>query len=119
MQLSPWEAFGVSFPVVAIVLVSVAIVFHKIGELLRKRKQRWRRHMQVSASSVVLGLAFLPLAVVYRPSLIEAVKVQYRQLDDADEDENGDPDSPLNHLRKQLRRIRRGEKVETLLVRQR
>lgn len=117
MQLLPLEAFAVSFPVFAIMLVSIALAIYKFKELLRKRKQRWRRHIRVFTSNAVLGFAFLPLAVIYRPSLIEAVKAQVSQDENVDEDDNGDPESPLKHLLRQLRRIRRGEKVEAITLR--
>jgi hypothetical protein len=51
--------------------------------------------------------------------VIEVVKSQIRQQEDIDEDYNGDPETPLKHLLSQLRRIRRGEKVETLFLRRR
>jgi hypothetical protein len=37
--------------------------------------------------------------------------------DDADEDDQGDPDSPHKHLNRQLKKIRRGEHLERLEVR--
>ena len=117
MELPPLEAFAVSFPVFAIMLVSIALAIYKFKELLRKRKRHWRRHIRVFTSNAVLGLAFLPLAVVYRPSIIEAVKAQVRQDEDVDEDDNGDPESPLKHFLRQLQRIRRGEKVEAITLR--
>jgi hypothetical protein len=117
MELLPLEAFAVCFPVFAIVLVSIALAIYKFKELLRKRKRHWRQQVRVFTSNAVLGFAFLPLAVMYRPSLIEAVKAQVRQDEDVDEGDNGDPDSPLKHLLRQLRRIRRGEKVEAITLR--
>jgi hypothetical protein len=36
--------------------------------------------------------------------------------DEADDDDEGEPDTPEKHLHRQLRRIRRGEKVERLTV---
>jgi hypothetical protein len=44
-------------------------------------------------------------------------KAQIRQQENVDEDDNGDPETTLKHLLSQLRRIRRGEKVETLFLR--
>jgi hypothetical protein len=65
----------------------------------------------------LIGFAFLPLSILYRPSLAEVAKAQIRQQEDVDEDENGDPESPLKHLLRQLRRIRRGEPLETISLR--
>jgi hypothetical protein len=118
MQLSPWEAFAVSFPVLSMVLVAIALACHRIKECLTSCKQsRRRRRIGVFTSRAVLGIAFLPLAVMYRPSLMVAAKAQIQQREDVDEDESGDRESPLKHLLKQLRRIRRGEKVETITLR--
>lgn len=117
MLLSPWEAFAVSFPVFALVLVAIALACQTIKEFLTNRKHSRRRRIGVYASRAALGLAFLPLAVVYRPSLIEAAKAQIQLREDMDEDESGDPESPLKHLLKQLRQVRRGEKVETITLR--
>jgi hypothetical protein len=39
--------------------------------------------------------------------------------DEADDDDGGEPGNPQKHLHRQLRRIRRGEKVERLTILQR
>jgi hypothetical protein len=39
--------------------------------------------------------------------------------DEADGDDEGEEESPEKHLHRQLRRIRRGEKVERLTIRRR
>jgi predicted PurR-regulated permease PerM len=119
MRLDAREAFAVSFPVFVMVVLAVVLVYHWIKEELftaRKHIQR-RRRIGIFASNVVLGCAFLPLAVMYRPSLIQMAKAQIRQQEGVDEDESGDPESPLKHLLRQLRRIRRGEEVDTLSLR--
>ena len=118
MQLNAREAFAVSFPVFAMLLVAIALACYKIKQWLATRKRPGRRRrIGIFASNALLGLAFLPLSVLYRPSLIEIAKAQIRQHEDVKEDENGDPESPLKHLLRQLRRIRRGEKVEILSLR--
>ena len=68
------------------------------------------------AANAALGFSFLPFAAIYRPRLIEVVKAQIRQQEDADEDGNDDPDAPARHLMRQLRRIRRGETVDRLTL---
>ena len=75
------------------------------------------RRFAISAANAALGLAFLPFASIYHPSQIEVAKAQIRQQEDVDEDDNGDPETSEKHLLRQLRRIRRGEKVETLFLR--
>ena len=52
--------------------------------------------------------------MLFRPRLQYAIEA--RQLEQADEDDDGGPDSP-GKLDKQLKRIRKGEPVETLVLR--
>jgi hypothetical protein len=82
----------------------------------RKRKPTGRRSTFLW-STAGLGTALLGLTLFYRPRIQFAVEAQHRQVEDADEDDNGDPDTPTRHLQLQLRRIRRGEALESLTVR--
>jgi hypothetical protein len=117
-HLNAREAFAVSFPVFVILLVTIALVYHRIKLSLATRKApRRRRRIGIVPSNALIGFAFLPLSILYRPSLAEVAKAQIRQQEDVDEDENGDPESPLKHLLRQLRRIRRGEPLETISLR--
>ena len=114
------QSFAVALPVVAMSLVAIAAVFFRLMQLIRKpNRSRKPRRFAIAAVGVAMGLAFLPFAAIYRPSLIEVAKAQIRQQEDVDEDDNGDPETPLKHLLSQLRRIRRGEKVETIFLRRR
>ena len=63
-----------------------------------------------------LGTVLLGLTLIYRPRIHYAIEAQQRQVEDADEDDNGDPDTPARHLLRQLRRIRRGETVDRLTL---
>ncbi len=60
-------------------------------------------------------MAFLFLQVFCRPSIANVVEV--KQEEDADEDDEGDPGSVTKQLNRQLKRIRRGEPVERLVLR--
>ena len=119
MHINPVDAmqeFAVSLPVLALSLVAVVLFVTRLKHAIWKPKRASRRR-RFSASHAALGLAFLPFAAIYRPRLIEVAKAQIRQQEDVDEDENGGPETPLKHLMRQLRRIRRGEPVETLFLR--
>ena len=118
-HMDPRVAVALAFPVFAIVLVTLALAYHRIKLSFGSRPHRGRRRRRVSivASNALIGLAFLPLSIVYRPALVETAKTQIRQQEDVDEDKSGDPESPLKHLLRQLQRIRRGKKVERLTVR--
>lgn len=117
--LDPRIAIALAFPVFAIVLLTFALAYYRIKLSFpsRSNPRRRRRRVTIVASNALIGLAFLPLSIIYRPALLEVAKTQIRQQEDVDEDESGEPESPLRHLLRQLRRIRRGEKVERLSVR--
>ena len=118
-HLNAREAFAVSFPVFVMLLVAIALVYYriKLSLISHRHPLRRRRRMSIVASNALIGFAFLPLSIIYRPNLAEVAKTQIRQQEDVDEDDTGDPESPLKHLLRQLRRIRRGEPVETLSLR--
>lgn len=111
------QSFAVALPVLAMSLVAIAVVISRLKQLIWKPKRSRHRRFAAALVSVAMGLSFLPFAAIYRPSLIEVAKAQIRQQEDVDEDDNGDPETPLKHLLRQLRQIRRGEKVETLFLR--
>jgi len=121
MRINPLDlvdSFAVALPVLSTTLVGIVLVISRLKQLIWPPKaSRKRCPFAISATSAAIGLAFLPLSVVYRPSLAEVAKAQIRQQEDVDEDDNGDPETPLKHLLRQLRRIRRGEEVETLTLR--
>lgn len=108
-----------AFPAIALAFVGFAVIVSTLKQLVwpDKTVPRPRRRICFSARNVALGLAFLPFAILYQPSLAEVAKAEIRQQEDADEDDHGDPESPIRHLLRQLRRIRRGEKLETLSLR--
>jgi hypothetical protein len=70
-----------------------------------------------TGAAYALGVAFLCISTFYRPRLDLVATVQIRQEEQGDENGEGDPESPLRHLLRQLRRIRRGEPVDRLLWR--
>lgn len=77
-----------------------------------------RRRLGIARGAALdVGAAFLFLSTAYRPSHAFLMKAQIQQREDVDEDDQGGPESPLRHLHRQLRRIRRGEHVERLIWR--
>lgn len=120
MRINPIDliqSFAVSLPVVGMLLVGFLVICSRLKRLIWKPKRSRQRRFGISARNAAMGLAFLSLSIIYKPSLLEVVKAEIRQQEDVDDDENGDPDSPKKHLLRQLRRIRRGEQVETLSLR--
>jgi hypothetical protein len=111
------QEFAVSLPLAAMTLVGIAVFLLRLKRLIWKPKRpSRRRHFRILAAKAALGMAFLPFAAIYRPRMIEIAKAQIQQQEDADEDDNGDPDTPARHLLRQLRRIRRGEEVDRLIL---
>jgi len=95
----------------------VAILAHyQLRRSAWKRKKRTgMRILGFCPSSAALGATFLFLSVFYRPSLDFAIEASLHE--EIEEDDQGDPETPEGLLSRQLRRIRRGEKVETLMCR--
>ncbi len=93
-----------------------------IGILLHYaiRRVRFKRAIRPGSipgfypSSAALGTVFLLSSMLFRPRLQYAIEAQ--QVERAEEDDDGGPDSP-GKLDKQLKRVRRGEPVETLILR--
>jgi len=113
VDLSVLSSLALGAPFLAI----AAILFHYLLLRVRWRLNRrlGRRNRGFCPSSSALGSAFLFLQVFYRPSVANVVEV--KQEEDADEDNEGDPESLNWQLSRQLRRIRRGEPVDRLVLR--
>ena len=73
------------------------------------------RSTSVPAIGAANALQFFSLA--YRPDHAFVAKAQITQEEEADEDDDGSPDTPVKHLQRQLRRIRRGQYVDRLIWR--
>lgn len=108
-------ALAMGSPFLAILLILAYYYLFRVP-WGRKRKSG-RRRSSSSSWSAGLGTVVLGLTLIYRPRILHAVEAQQRQVEDADEDDNGDPDSPKKHLMRQLRRIRRGDEVDVLSLR--
>jgi hypothetical protein len=100
-------------PFLAIVLILLYYVF---------LRSRWRilrrlgsRNSGFCPSESLLGTALQFWQVVYRPN--DAYVVEAKIEDDAEDADEGDPESPTWQLLWQLRQIRRGERVEQLVLR--
>jgi hypothetical protein len=102
-------------------LILIAIVAHFcLGRLGRSRcEEPKRRCSRLCTFGLALGMAFVQLMrVFYQPDMVYVLSAAQEEV--ADEDESSDPDTPesrLRHFHRQLRRIRRGEPVERLVLR--
>lgn len=102
----------VAAPFVAILAVLAHYAFKRA--VWKRNRRRGKPASGFCPSSAALGVVFLFAQVFVRPSLdhvIEAV-----QHEKCDEDDEGDPATPEKHLHRQLRKIRRGETLERLVL---
>lgn len=104
-------AFGAPFLAIAFLL------FHYcVRRAVWRRKRRWGvRCAGFCPSACAMGVALLFLQVFYRPTVSNVIEVI--EHEDADEDDQGDPESLAKQLHRQLKRIRRGEPVGDLVLR--
>ena len=103
--------------------IMVFISWSRWRARLRNRERdhqgrRPARRFRVGTSAAAdLGAAFQFLSMAYRPNHAFVAKAQIQQEEDVDEDDDGSPETPVKHLNRQLRRIRRGEPVDHLIWR--
>ena len=82
----------------------------------------WRRHEPLRrrlpgayVSTLALGMAVQILQVFYQPSV--EFEIQAKLVEQVEDEDEREPDSSTKHLLSQFRRIRRGDPVDTLVVR--
>jgi hypothetical protein len=98
-------------PYLAIVLI---LAHFAIRRALWRRRRR-RGTSSFCPSSAALGMVFLLAQTFYRPSLQHLVEVM--QIVEVEEEDQGDPKTPDTGLDQQLKRLRRGEPVDSLVLR--
>jgi hypothetical protein len=108
-----WSLFFASAPFLAIVSI-LAYYFLRRAAWRQGKRLGWKS-LGYYPSSFALGMALQFMQVFHRPSM--AYVLEANQNEDADEDDEGDPENLRKQLHRQLRRIRRGEHVERLILR--
>jgi hypothetical protein len=104
-------AVGAPFLVIGAILVQYCLLRAR----WRLNQRLGRKNSGFCPSSSALGIALLFLQVFYRPSVANVVEV--KQDENAEEDDEGDPENLKKQLSRQLKRIRRGEPVDRLVLR--
>ena len=99
-------------PFLAIVFISI---HYRLRRAAWKRATRRGEKPEGFCPTGTLGSAFQIMQVFYRPSV--AYVIEAREKEDVVEDDDGEPETPLRHFHRQLRRIRQGEPVDTLVWR--
>jgi hypothetical protein len=108
-----WTLLASAAPFLAIPALFLIFYLRRIGWSLKKRLRIKR--LGFRPSYVSLGNALQTLEVLTRPNVDYVLEQKYDE--EADEDDQGDPDDPAAQLNRQLRRIRRGEHVDRLVLR--
>ena len=106
-------AFFVATPNVAAVVLLCTFYLRRARWRRRRRANRKYAGFYPSASS--LGNAFQSLQTFTRPTVAHVLQEKYDE--DMEDDGDGGPDDPIRQLKRQLKRIRRGERVDVLTVR--
>ena len=105
----------------AFVWIPIFFAFAVVASFFLQR-MRYRYHLRRGKKNpgfyptlVILGNAFQRLQKLGEPGL--KFVLEEKSDDSGDEDEDADPSDPMQHLHRQLRRIRNGEKVDQLTTR--
>jgi hypothetical protein len=96
-------------------IVAILAHYHLRRSAWKRKKRKGKRMLGFCPSSAALGASFALISVFYRPSVDFLIKAEIQER--VEEDDQGDPETPEGMLSRQLRRIRRGEKVERLVCR--
>ncbi len=105
-------------PVTWLIAMGIVVAASRMFRHSNRKQGDRSRIMRVGVSSPdSMGAALMFLSMAYRPNHAFVAKAQIQQHEDADDDDQGGPDTPQKHLRRQLRRIRRGEPVDRLIWR--
>jgi hypothetical protein len=102
-----------------LVILLGCIVFYVRRRLWRRRKRLGQRNAGFFPTFTSAGNALQ----ILQAQIMAQPQAQYcleQKLDDeAEDDDEGEPPDPEKHLHRQLRRIRRGERIERLVARRR
>jgi hypothetical protein len=110
------DIFGMAALYAPFLVIGLIFAHYRCRRAVWARNNRLKRpDPRFCPSLVRMGTAFQHLQIFYRPSVVYVIEA--KEDEDVDEDLNGDPETPLEHFHRQLRRIRRGESVDTLVLR--
>ena len=109
-----WFSNPISW-MIAMMLVHFSV---RVFRNMRRNSKEETRIVRVgSGGPAGVAVALMFLTTAYHPSLEFVAKAQIRESEEADDDDQGGPDTPRRQLHRQLRRIRHGERVDRLVLR--
>lgn len=109
MDLLPLSA-AAPFAAILVLLACYAVK----RAVWKRNRRRGRRTLGFCPSSAALGAVFLFAQVFVRPSVDHVIGIVKHE--DVGEDDEGEPDEPERHIGRQLRKIRRGQPIERLVL---
>ena len=104
--------FASGIPYLAIVAI---LAYYFLRRWAWKRRKRQGKSAGFCPSASALGAVLLFAQTFYRPSVSRLIEA--RLVERVEDDDDGEPETPFEHLSRQLRRIRRGKPVDTLALR--
>jgi hypothetical protein len=105
--------FVASAPFLAIIVI--VLHYHLRRAAWKRALRAGRKPVGFCPSPSAFGSAFQIIQVFYRPNVAHVIEA--KQEEDVDEDDNGDPEPPARLFHRQLKRIRRGERIDRLILR--
>ncbi|MGA9668866.1 MAG: hypothetical protein WBQ94_06635 [Terracidiphilus sp.] len=105
--------FLLNAPYLAIVLILAHYLWRRAA--WRHGRRLGRKRLGYYPSAFAFGMALQFVQVFYRPSVDYVLETKRDEA--AEEDDEGDPETGAKELSRQLKRIRRGERVESLVLR--
>ncbi len=100
-----------------IAMMFVAAVSHVFRKTARPPQDESHIVRVGSGGSEAVAAALMFLTTAYRPSVEFIAQAQIQEHEDAEDDDQGGPDSPKKHFQRQMRRIRNGEPLDRLVWR--
>jgi hypothetical protein len=108
-----WCIFAGYIPFLAIIFILLHYFLRRY--LWRRGKRLGRSSLGYYPTSFALGMALQFMQVYWKPSVDYVL--QEKQHEDADKDDDGDPENLKKQLDRQLKKIRRGEPIDRLVLR--
>jgi hypothetical protein len=105
--------FLLNAPYIAVVAILGHYVWRRAA--WRRGKRLGRKRLGYYPSAIALGMALQFVEMFYRPSVDHMLETKQEEV--VEEDDEGDREAGAMHLSGQLKRIRRGEEVEGLVLR--
>jgi hypothetical protein len=116
MRASALQAFGMLAGATPFLAIFALLTYFFLRRAIWKRKKRLGKvQLGVCPSAYALGTVLQLVTLFYQPQLECEIKASQVEL--VEEDDQEDPESPVENLDQQLKRIRGGEPLDGLIFR--